>query len=207
MPELANPTLTNLKPSYRIEKGRLFLPAFAFKVADKDVTMSGSSGLDKTIDYVMNMKVPTGTLASQANQALSGLLKTNISAIKSSTVDVAIKITGTFDNPKISTTLGNVVQDQINDTKTALEDEAKRRLEEEKAKIDQRLKDEEAKLRDKVNTETEKAKQQIEAEKEKLRQQAEAEKERLRKEAEAEKERLKKKAEEELKKRFPFKKP
>ncbi|HYF03307.1 MAG TPA: AsmA-like C-terminal region-containing protein [Patescibacteria group bacterium] len=208
MPELANPQLTNIKPSYKIEAGRLLLPAFAFKVGDKDVTMSGSSGLDKSIDYTMNMKVPTGTLASQANQALSGLLKTNISAVSAKAVDVAIKITGTFDNPKISTTLGNVVQDQIDNTKQALEDEAKRRLEEERAKIDQRLKEEEAKLREKANAESEKARQKIEEEKERLRQAAEAEKERLRKEAEAEKERLKKQAEEELKKRFPFgKKP
>ncbi len=205
--ELSNPTLVGVTPKYEIRNGRFFLPPMNFKLGKYPAKVSGSNGLDKTLDYVMTITLPVGGLQKQTNTALSKLLKTDISAMKSSTVDVAVLIKGTVDNPQISTSLADVVQSQIDDAAKALEEVAKQRLEEEKRKIEEKLKEEEAKLREKARQAEDEAKRKIQEEQEKLRQKAKEEEDRLRQKAKEEEEKAKKKLEEELNKRNPFRKP
>lgn len=204
---LNNPTLVSVSPKYEIRNGRFILPAMNFKVGQYPAVISGSNGLDKSLDYVMTITLPVGSLQQQTNAALSKLLKTDIAAMKSSTVDVAVSIKGTIDDPKISTSLADVVQGQVEETAKALEEAAKQRLEEEKRKLEEKLKQEEEQLREKARQAEEEAKRKLEEEREKLRQKAKEEEERLRRKAKEEEEKAKKKLEEELKKRNPFSRP
>lgn len=205
--ELNNPTLVNITPKYEIRNGRFYLPAMNMKVGKYPAKISGSNGLDKTLDYIMTITLPASGLQKQTNAALSKLLKTDVAAVKSSTVDVAVLIKGTVDNPQISTSLADVVQGQIDEAAKAVEDAARQRLEEEKRKAEEKLKEEEAKLREKARQAEEEAKRKLQEEQDKLRQKAKEEEERLRQKAKEEEEKAKKKLEEELKKRNPFSKP
>lgn len=205
--ELNNPTIANVAPKYEIRNGRFILPPMNFKLGQYPAKISGSNGLDKTLDYVMTLTLPAGKLQQQTNAALSKLLKTDVQAMKSSTIDVAVLIKGTVDNPQISTSLADVVQSQVDAAAKALEDAAKQRLEEEKQKLEQKLQEEREKLEQQAKQAEAEAKRKLEEEKEKLRQKAKEEEERLKKKAEEEKEKAKKKLEEELKKRNPFNKP
>ncbi len=205
--ELNNPTLVAVTPKYEIRNGRFFLPPMDFKLGKYPAKISGSNGLDKTLDYVMTITLPVSGLQKQTNAAISKLLKTDISAMKSSTVDVAVLIKGTVSNPQISTSLADVVQSQIDDAAKALEDAAKQRLEEEKRKAEEKLKEEEAKLREKARQVEDEAKRKVQEEQDKLRQKAKEEEDRLRQKAKEEEDKAKKKLEDELKKRNPFSKP
>lgn len=194
--ELNNPTLKSMTPKYEIKKGRFILAPTSMKLGAYPATISGSNGLDRTLDYTMTITLPAGKVKQQTAAALSKLLKTPLNTASTSSVDVAVHITGTPDNPKITTSLANLVQSQVEEVGKAVEDAAKQRLEEEKQKLEQKAKEAEETVRKK-----------IEEEQEKLRQKAREEEERLKQKAREEEEKAKKKVEEELKKRNPFSKP
>ncbi|MCM1151736.1 MAG: AsmA family protein [Alistipes sp.] len=87
---------------FAIRNGRVLTQPFDLKLAGADIRMSGSTGLDRTIDYTAKVALPAS--------ATNGLLET-----------IDVKIGGTFSSPKI--TLGvreaaeqvvkNVVDEQI----------------------------------------------------------------------------------------------
>lgn len=87
---------------FAIEDGRVITQPFDLKLAGTDVTLSGSTGLDQTIDYTAKVSMPAS--------ATGGVLET-----------LNVKIGGTFSSPKI--TLGvkeaaeeavkNIVDQQI----------------------------------------------------------------------------------------------
>lgn len=194
--ELNNPTLKSITPKYEIKKGRFILAPMKMNVGPYPATISGSNGLDKTLDYTMTISLPAGKVKQQTATALSKLLKTPINTANASAVDVAVHIAGTPDNPKITTSLADLVQSQVEEVTNAVGDAAKQRLEEEKQKLEQKAKEAE-----------EAARKRVEEEQEKLRQKVREEEERLKQKAREEEEKAKKKLEEELKKRNPFSRP
>ncbi len=63
-PALKDPQIKDISIAFEIEKGRIMTEPFSTKVAGADMTVSGSSGLDQTLDYtttvtIPNTKVPT----------------------------------------------------------------------------------------------------------------------------------------------------
>lgn len=175
---LKNPTLSKFSAFYEIKDGRFFLKPFKTKLAGIDASIEGSNGLDRSIDYTVNLILPAEKLTGAAFDALGSLGGVNLSALKPKTIPVTVHITGTLDNPIIQPSLQGAqnVGQQVLD---AAQEEAKRRAEEEIQKAQQKLKEE----ADKRTKELEdKAKQEAD-----------------RKTKEAEQ-----KAKDELKKRLPF---
>src|SRR4029078_8554265 len=105
--ELKNLTVPNVNVSFTFTDGRMFVQPFDMKVDKVDMTVSGSNGFDKTLDYTMNMKIPRSYFGKEANQVLTNFITqanskgVNLSAAEY--IPVAIKIGGTYDDPKIST--------------------------------------------------------------------------------------------------------
>lgn len=175
---LRNPTLSKINAFYEIKDGRFYLKPFKTKIAGMDVSIEGSNGLDKSIDYTVNLVLPGDKLTGPAFDALGGIGGVNLAALKPKTIPVTVHITGTLDNPIIQPSLQGAqnVGQQVLD---AAQEEAKRRAEEEIQKAQQKLKDE----ADKRTKELEdKAKQ----------------------EADRKAKELEQKAKDELKKRLPF---
>lgn len=94
---------TNL--SFRIENGKVITTPFDIKSGDMKATISGTTSLDKAIDYSILFTFPRKDLGGDANNVLSGLvdLANNLGANFSlgETVSVAAKVTGTVDKPKV----------------------------------------------------------------------------------------------------------
>ncbi len=111
-------TLKDVLMSATIENGRLSVKPFNVKFGNYVTTVSGSSGLDKSIDYNIKMMVPAGQLGSQ----FQSFLNQNSNA-KSSTseIPVTIGLTGLFTTPK--TTL--LMQEQKQQVKEAVTNVAK----------------------------------------------------------------------------------
>jgi hypothetical protein len=96
---------------YAFERGKLDLRPFALKLGTAPATLSGSVGvLDKKLNLAADVKVPTRLLKQS-----SPLLKDLRQAVGKD-LDVLVKVTGTYDKPKLSVSLeGADVVDAIVD--------------------------------------------------------------------------------------------
>lgn len=193
--KIKNPSLSNVKIQFKVEKGRIFTKPFDVNIAGQKLTLSGSTGLDQTIDYKGTTTVPRAAMGA-ANSALNGLLaqanaKAGTNVKLSDNINVALGIGGTFSSPTISTNLSDIAKSEANSVKDQLAAEADKKRKELEAKAraeaDKIKKDAE----DKIKAETDKVK----AEADRIKKEAEAK-------AKAEADNAKKQAEEEAKKKL-----
>ncbi len=104
---LNNQNLRNIEArdvaiDFAIRNGRVYTEPFDLKLAGVDLNLSGSTGLDQSIDYVAKVKLP--------NASAKGVLQ-----------NVNVLIGGTFSSPKISVgvkeaaqeAVRNIIEDQI----------------------------------------------------------------------------------------------
>jgi uncharacterized protein involved in outer membrane biogenesis len=113
-----NVTLKDVLMSASISDGRLSVKPFNVKFGNYVTTISGSTGLDKSIDYNLKMMVPAGKLGSQ----FQGFINQNTGATNStSEIPVTINLGGLFSSPK--TTL--MMQEQKQQVKEAVTNAAK----------------------------------------------------------------------------------
>lgn len=91
-----NVTLKDVLMSASITDGRLSVKPFNVKVGNYATTVSGSTGLDKSIDYTLKMTVPAGQLGSQLNSFLTP------GAASNSEVTLPITLGGTMTSPKFA---------------------------------------------------------------------------------------------------------
>lgn len=142
MDALSNPKLQNVKPKFEIKNGRFYLSPVDYKVGNYNVTLSGSNGIDQSIDYTMEIDVPADKLKNQANSKISGLLGKDLNLVKSNSVKVKALIGGTIDSPKVKTSAADVATDVVEEVKDAVVDEAKAQVDKAKAEAEQKLKEE-----------------------------------------------------------------
>jgi uncharacterized protein involved in outer membrane biogenesis len=92
-------TLKDVLMSATINDGRLSVKPFDAKFGSYTTTISGSTGLDGTINYTLKMNVPAGKLGSQ----LQGFINQNTGANNpTSEIPVTIGLGGTYKDPKTS---------------------------------------------------------------------------------------------------------
>jgi vacuolar-type H+-ATPase subunit H len=84
---------------FKILNGRLYVDPFTIRVQDVNMHISGSNGLDKSLNYTVKLDVPAPALTGQAIGALSKLSGYAIEAPQRLNIDLAI--TGNMDSPKI----------------------------------------------------------------------------------------------------------
>jgi hypothetical protein len=106
-------TLKDVLMSATINEGRLNVKPFDVKFGDYLTNISGSTGLDGSINYLLKMSVPAGKLGSQ----LQGFINENTES-KSSTseIPVTIALGGTYKEPKPTL----LTQEQTEQVKEAL---------------------------------------------------------------------------------------
>lgn len=117
---LSNLDIGDLSLDFKVENGRTIVEPFDFKAGDVKATVSGSSGLDQSLDYKMTLKLPVQKIG--AEQILQKI------GASTGTVDLDVLITGTFTDPKISTSLGDLfgnVVDNLKETAREKVEEAK----------------------------------------------------------------------------------
>ncbi len=180
--------LNNVRIQYKVEKGRVYTKPFDVNVAGQKLNLSGSTGIDKTIDYTGKMAVPLSVLGGAndaVNKMMSDLNKKGGTNIKlNETVNVNLGIGGTFSNPTVKTNMGDVAKSEAN----SLKDQAAAELDKQKKILEDKAKAE----IDRLKKENE---DKVKAEADRLKKEGEAK-------AKAEGDNLKKQAEEEAKKKL-----
>lgn len=92
-------SLRDVSTALTFNNGKIEVKPFDFDVEGVKVTMGGSHGLDKSIDYNLSMEVPAKYLGSDVTKLLAKLDPKDANEM-SVTLPVGIK--GTFTNPQIS---------------------------------------------------------------------------------------------------------
>ena len=110
----------------QIKDGRVNYQPFELKSGDYIVNVSGSNGVDGSLDFVLDMDVPTGQMGSLAKQALSRFgydLEGN---------KVKIDVGGTYLEPKydwkIVDSAGKEVGDKVEDKKEEVKENIKEKI-------------------------------------------------------------------------------
>ncbi|HET7565694.1 MAG TPA: AsmA-like C-terminal region-containing protein, partial [Gemmatimonadaceae bacterium] len=161
---LNNPTLDPIKAAFKIDGGRLTVQPFDVKVGGATMRVAGSNGLDQSLQYTLDLKVPRALLGSGANQALQRLAseagKAGIDLGTAPEIPLAIQIGGTVTSPTVTANVQNVASSAAKSAEQAAtqaatqkaSEEATRLVQEAEQKADGIRKDAQA-LADKVKQE------------------------------------------------------
>jgi hypothetical protein len=160
--------LQNLNPSYKIRDGRFFLEPLSFKVENTEFMVSGSNGIDQSLDYSVKLRIPAKEMNAQANAAVSQLFGKNVDLLQSEYVDLAGFIKGSVGDPEVKLS----GRDLVKGATAQVADLAKQQLQEKKSVVT-----------DTVNVELEKRKQELEKMKQAAADSVKREAERLKEEA------------------------
>jgi hypothetical protein len=130
MPELQNVVLTGIQPSYEVRDGRFILgQPIKFGIGKNWFTVTGSNGIDKTLDYVMQAEIPASALKGEANAALAQILKTNaISMATDKPVKLDIHIGGSIDHPLVSLDLKDALKQNLQDLKDQVKQQVQQQV-------------------------------------------------------------------------------
>ncbi len=179
--------MTDIHPSYIIEDGRFRLrEPLEFSVGKSNAVVTGSSGLDQTLDYLMKVDMPAGKLQSTASNLVNQIGGGQVDVPQADRIVVDLNITGTHSNPKIKPAFGGTKQgegsgksieqqakDQIENKKDELKQKAKKEAEKRKKQLKEKKEKAKEKAKDKKKEKEKEVKEKLEEEKEKKKEEAE----------------------------------
>ncbi len=138
--KVSTATLDKVKMQAEIKNGRLFIKPFDVKLGDYQTTISGSTGIDGTIDYLLKMNVPAGQVGTQLN-SLIGSLTGNSQALMGNNLVLNIGMGGLFSKPEfalksVASADGNSVKKVVTAT---VEEKVEEKKEQAKAEIESKV--------------------------------------------------------------------
>jgi hypothetical protein len=175
-PEYQQLTIQKVKGMFEIKDGRIYIKPFDFKMDKAKATLSGSNGIDQTMDYKMKLDVPRNELG-QGDVAIQNLLnQAESKGVKlklPETLPVSILMGGTVKKPTIKTDLSEVKKQLVDDIKRQLlglfdqkkqelQDAAKKEADKAKQQAEQRIRDEADKAKQKTQAEADRLKKEAE---------------------------------------------
>ncbi len=142
--------LADLNIKFKIVDGNIEVEPFKTKSGKTEFEIGGKQGIDQTLDYKMNIKIPSSELGSSANEiagklsALAGAngLDVNMPEI----IDIKGLITGTVQKPKISLDLKQQAQNVVEDIKEQVKEVVKQEIDKAKKQAIEEAKKQAAKL-------------------------------------------------------------
>ncbi len=158
--------LKDTKVFFTFENGRVTVQPYKMNIGGIDAEIAGSHGFDQTINYGVNLVVPTAMMGSAGTSMVNSLVSQAASKgipIKvGDKVNLAVKITGTTTNPKIETNLKNVAGDAVSTIKEEIKKEVAHKVDSVKTVVKTAVKDTVKAIKTQaVNTAKEELKKQI----------------------------------------------
>jgi hypothetical protein len=146
VPELARPTVDAIRSSIRIQDGRLHVQPFATAVAGLAMSVSGSNGIDQSLDYSLGFTLPRSGLGEAASSALQDLAtRAGLGGSVLDSLHLAVRVTGTVTEPALSLGLTETLT-SVQDLATgAAEAAVQQRVDEARQRLD--AAEEEARVR------------------------------------------------------------
>lgn len=98
----SNPTIDAVRSGIHIEDGRLRVEPFRVNVGGLAMAVSGSNGIDQSLDYTLALRIPRAGFAESALNSLAsraGPLGPRLAALD--TVPVSVRVTGLVTQPSL----------------------------------------------------------------------------------------------------------
>jgi uncharacterized protein involved in outer membrane biogenesis len=125
---LDNPTLRALRAVFQIKDGRLSVQPFDVKLGETTMNVSGSNGIDQSLQYTLGLRVPRSLMGGGANEAIAGLVsKAGAAGVDLSAapeIALGIKVGGTVTNPSVSADVSSLASSVTQGAEKALRDAA-----------------------------------------------------------------------------------
>ncbi len=144
--DLKQLSLRDVKIQFKIEDGRLIVNPFDIKTKLLSMNIAGSSGLDQSLDYVIKMDLPKGSIGTAANNVIGGLIdKMNTQGANydgANLLKVNALVGGTSSDPTLKLDMADV--------KSGLTDAARNVLETKKTEAVNKVKEEAGKKAEEI---------------------------------------------------------
>lgn len=171
-PSLKTLNIGDVSLDFTINDGRVEVEPFDFSAANVDATVFGTMGLDQTLDYTMSLDIPVSGI--NANDLLE-----KIGATQGGMAEVQILIGGTFSNPTVTTSLGDIVGNVVDN----LKEKAREKVEEVKDDAVEKVNEKAQQLIDEAEQRGDELISQAQAQADKIVSEAESAAQKLRSEA------------------------
>ena len=127
---LDNPGLKAVRSQFAIRDGRLHVQPFTVGIGQTSMTVSGSNGIDQSMDYTLGLEVPRSLLGAEANQAISGLVAkaagAGLDLQAAQQISLGIKLGGTVTNPSVD--VGSAASSAVQGAGQAVQEAAEQRV-------------------------------------------------------------------------------
>ncbi len=140
--KLKEPSISDFDAEFEIIDGVLEVKPFETKFAGQKATMSGSQGIDRSIDYKMALNIPSKKFA----QSLTKAFPNQAAGLSADFINLDVLFIGTLDDPKVNVGLGKSgksIKDVVTDKVKA---EVETKIEKGKEDINAELKKRKEKL-------------------------------------------------------------
>ncbi len=113
LPQFTHPTFRAIRSTFAIRDGRLHVQPFDLQLGDFQLTVSGSNGIDQSLQYALRLQAPSALLGAEASRAITGLVtQAGRTGFDLSAVDVlslGLQLGGTITDPSLGIDAGNPV--------------------------------------------------------------------------------------------------
>lgn len=103
--------LKDLKVKIRVVDGKLIIAPFRIETMGYEAIIQGENGLDKTLNYIVALNIPTKDMGKEVNGWIDGLdklvKKNNIPINIQKKIEMSLLVTGNTDKPTITPAMGN----------------------------------------------------------------------------------------------------
>ena len=186
----ADQSFQDIRVNFILRDGKLIVKPFDVRFAGMDMTISGSQSFDKTMDYLIDMKIPRSTFGGAANQVFDNLA--SLAASKGLNIDpgetlnVKANLKGEFSDPGVSLAFGEggsgtTAREQVKQT-------VKETIDKKKEEAEEKVREAAGKKAEEIIAQAEKRAEQIRTEARKaakrIRQEADKKADRILQEAE-----------------------
>jgi hypothetical protein len=153
---LDNPTLKALRTAFQIRDGRLHVDPFAVNLGPTTMNVTGSNGLDQSLQYALRLRVPRSELGEAANQAVAGLVSraggAGIDLKAASEIELGVQLAGTVTNPSVKVDAGSIVASAKEGVEQAVREGAARKISAEATRLIQEAEQRAAAIRQEAQT-------------------------------------------------------
>lgn len=141
---------------FTIRDGRIEFNPFTMNMYSSRMTVSGSHGIDLTMDYKLDMNIAKTDLGTGANQMMQGMTAlaagAGLKMPQSDYLKVIVNIKGTFNHPKITTDLSGSLKSAGETVQAAVEEKITEELE----KVEEQVREETSEQAEKIISDAEK---------------------------------------------------
>ena len=132
--KLRNPSLENINLSFDVIDGKATVKPMDFKLGSYKANISGTTGLDQVLNFVLTLDIPKSEFGGKANSVLDGLVKDagkkGVNVSLGDIIPVTILIGGTATDPKITTGIKSAMAGLAEDMKRQAIAEVEKKKEE-----------------------------------------------------------------------------